>query len=156
MSGQALSSEAIMRQAGAVRRRWRTRVVALILGIVAISAAMVGDAFATVGQTTSSASAFQVDLTQTGGFAGVNEHFVVERQATTTELFAIVDSVEFRALDKSYLPESECCDLFRYDVTVHYTDNTIKSVVTMTGADMPEILWTVIELVQKLGNCVRS
>jgi hypothetical protein len=67
-------------------------------------------------------------------------------------LLRLASSPAFLALEPSYLPADTCCDFFVYRVTVSYTNDAKKSVVTMEGATAPSVLWDVIVLRQAIGG----
>lgn len=133
---------------------WRRALIARVavtVGLLTALAASPAPAFAAAGGGVTGAPAYAVELDRTGGFAGVHDHYLaVPRQPDTTEIFEIVNSAEFKALKKEYLPEIRCCDFFHYLVTVRYADRTVKTVATMDSGDAPEPLWKLIRLLGQL------
>jgi hypothetical protein len=87
-----------------------------------------------------------VALRRTGGLEGSTQDFGAARDsAGSAELFTLVDGAEFKALAPDYPVPDECCDRFRYTLTVDYRGGS-KKVTTITGADAPQVLWKAVKL----------
>lgn len=98
--------------------------------------------------------AYQVTLTRTGGFAGVNEQYTVSASTvhiSTADLMATAGSCEFRRLSPSYTAGTGA-DRFRYTVTVTYRNGVTKTVSTEDGVEAPEVLWQVIVMTIQISR----
>ena len=114
---------------------------ALLIGVSAGTVAIAGPAQA------ARAGAYQVTVTRTGGFIGVNEAYMVfhdTAHVSTPALMTAVEGREFRHLCASYPPAGNGADRFVYTVSVTYRNGVTKTIVTEDGADAPELLWRVI------------
>lgn len=90
----------------------------------------------------------RIHLTRTGGVAGQRQEFDLARDSVSSaEVFAWVETPEFRDLALDHPVANECCDRFRYTLTVDYHTAT-KRITTIDEAPAPEILWQVIRRVQ--------
>ncbi|NYF55883.1 protealysin inhibitor emfourin [Micromonospora purpureochromogenes] len=92
--------------------------------------------------------AYQVTLTRTGGFAGVNEQYTVSASTvhiSTADLMATAGSCEFRRLSPSYTAGAGA-DRFRYTVSVTYRNGITKTVSAEDGVEAPEVLWQVLDM----------
>lgn len=101
------------------------------------------------------ATAYQVTVNRTGGFAGVNEQYTVLSHTvhlSTPDLMYAVNGCEFRTLAKSYLPAQPGADRFTYTVTVSYTNGHTKTVSATEGADAPAVLWQVIDMTMRIST----
>lgn len=90
----------------------------------------------------------RIHLTRTGGVAGQRQEFDLVRDSVgSAEVFAWVETPEFRDLALDYPVANECCDRFRYTLTVDY-HAAAKRITTIDEAPAPDILWRVIRRVQ--------
>lgn len=97
-------------------------------------------------------SATRIVLERTGGFAGEQTSFAVDRSTVGGRRpLRMAGSREFMWLRSSYQPQSSCCDRFSYRVTVSYRGGYRKTVSTVQGARAPRILWDVINEVEQVG-----
>jgi hypothetical protein len=99
--------------------------------------------------------ASRVVLERTGGPTGQVFTVVVDAGGAhpdTPRLLRLTSSAEFLALKPSYLPADTCCDFYFYKVTVTYTNDVKKSVLTMEGAEAPDVLRDVIGLALSIGG----
>lgn len=100
-------------------------------------------------------AAHRIDLTRSGGFAGVTRRFVVDRTNAAPDagrVLMLAGLSEFRVLDSVYFPPRRCCDHFQYDLTVLYSDGASKKIRTWSNAEAPAILFEVIRLTQVSGQ----
>ncbi|MEV8510458.1 protealysin inhibitor emfourin [Actinoplanes sp. NPDC051475] len=126
-----------------------------MLATTTILAATVGLA-ATAGAATAAPhpTAAQVTLSETGGFAGVHNRYVVDATTThvdTPELVRLASTQRFQRLDATYPASTPGADRFAYTVTVRYNDGTTKAVATVEGADAPTVLWRTIDLTRQIS-----
>jgi hypothetical protein len=130
-----------------------TALATMTAGIVAAVAICPSAVLADVADPPSGFVAYQVELDQTGGFAGVRQHYVVDRgNDGSAEVLALAGSGDFLQLADAYLPKNPCCDFFTYVVRAHYVNGKAKSVITMDTADAPAVLWKMIALVKQVGT----
>lgn len=106
----------------------------------------------------SDSSQVEVLYQREGGFAGVSERLEVHGDGRTTLSFgssapvsaelsadrlaalrAIVHTPEFRALQRSYVPEQTCCDRRLHTFVVRQLQGE-QTVATLDGVQQPEIL----------------
>jgi emfourin len=98
------------------------------------------------------ARASTIVLERSGGFAGRQESFLVDRTTVGGErALRLAARPEFRRLRGSYQPANPCCDRFLYELTVTYRDGRHQTVSTVQGGTAPRILWDVIAEVQRVG-----
>ncbi|GIM91158.1 protealysin inhibitor emfourin [Paractinoplanes toevensis] len=103
-------------------------------------------------QATAPARATAIVLERSGGFAGRQESFVVDRTTVGGERsLRLAARPEFRRLRGSYQPANPCCDRFLYRLAVTYRDGRHKTVSTVQGGTAPRILWDLIGEVQRVG-----
>jgi hypothetical protein len=97
--------------------------------------------------------ATSITLDRSGGFAGLQETFVVKRSTPDGRpSLRMVGTREFLRLRSSYQPDNPCCDRFAYTLTVSYRNGFRKTVSTVQGTTTaPEILWDVISEVERVG-----
>lgn len=122
---------------------------ALLIGVGAGVLAVAGPAQAAHG------TAYQVTVTRTGGFAGVDERYTVSSQTvhlSTPDLMYLVNGREFRTLAKSYLPAQPGADRFSYTVAVSYSNGRPRTVSTVEGAEAPAVLWQVIDMTMRIST----
>jgi hypothetical protein len=97
-------------------------------------------------------SATRIVLQRTGGFAGEQTSFAVDRSTVgSARPLRMAESRQFLRLRSSYQPQNSCCDRFSYRVTVSYRGGYRKTVTTVQGARAPRILWDVITEVEQIG-----
>jgi hypothetical protein len=97
-------------------------------------------------------SAVRIVLDRSGGFAGKQESFVVDRTTIGGRpALRMAGSPRFRWLRNSYQPKNPCCDRFAYRVTVSYRGGFRKTVRTVQGTEAPRILWDVIGEAERVG-----
>ncbi len=95
--------------------------------------------------------ALAVTLERSGGFAGRQDLFAVDRStAGSQRVLRMTASPEFKRLRPAYQPKNSCCDRYFYRVTVTYRGGHHKAVSTVQGATAPPILWKVITEVERL------
>ena len=103
-----------------------------------------------------------IRFTRSGGFAGLDEEWVVtsdgvvslngEAKATVTEtqldqLLVEVEGLGFFEMQNTYLPQDTCCDKFSYTLTI-VADGQKNTVSTIDAAeDAPAELWEIIGMV---------
>lgn len=115
-----------------------------------------------VGCTGTGAPATLVDYRRSGGFAGVDDHVVIQEngQATLTrraqqyefvldddtmnQLQTLLDNAEFSKLRGQYLPTRQGSDLFEYLIT--HNGHTVRTMDTT----VPEALQPVLELLNRI------
>jgi hypothetical protein len=92
-------------------------------------------------------------LDRAGGFAGIQDSFVVDRSTVGGQRARrIAASPGFRRLRGSYQPDNPCCDRYSYRVTVTYRGGSHKTISTVQGATAPHVLWEVIAEVERVGT----
>ncbi len=97
-------------------------------------------------------SATKIVLDRSGGLAGHQDSFVVDRTTVGGRpVLRMAGSWKFRTLRKSYQPRDTCCDRYAYRVTVSYRGGFRKTVTTVQGAKAPRILWDVISESERVG-----
>lgn len=98
-------------------------------------------------------AAYKITLERTGGIAGRQDRYVVDRDTANGERpLRLASSVRFRWLRESYQPRNACCDRFSYRLTVFYRHGYSKTVLATDGAAAPRILWEVISLTEQAGG----
>ena len=98
------------------------------------------------------APATMIVLQRTGGFAGTQDSFLVDRSTPDGRRpLRWAASAEFRRLRGSYQPQNPCCDRFSYRITVTYRGGRHKTVTTVQGATAPRTLWDVITETERVG-----
>lgn len=100
---------------------------------------------------------------RSGGFAGVNEEWVIYADgrvkssqgeewqadpAAVGDLLAQIDGYDFFSLRSQYIPANPCCDLFSYELIVN-DRGRVHLVATVDGADAPEGLQLALQAVQE-------
>lgn len=126
---------------------------AALVGI-GIAAALVTPSAAQAAPVDAPAVAKHIDLVRSGGIAGRTTRFVVDATNTSPaalRALRLAGDPQYRALGPIYRPASLCCDIFKYNVTVAYSDGAIKTVLTWDGAESPQILSDVIGLTIRGG-----
>ena len=97
-------------------------------------------------------SATKIVLDRSGGFAGKQDSFVVDRTTVGGQrALRLAGSYKFKWLRNSYQPKNPCCDRYAYRVTVSYRGGFRKTVRTVQGTDAPRILWDVIGESERVG-----
>ncbi|WP_433795736.1 hypothetical protein [Actinoplanes sp. CA-252034] len=98
--------------------------------------------------------ATSITLDRSGGFAGQQETFQVDRGTPGGPLaLRMAGSRDFLRLRASYQPKDPCCDRFEYRLSVTYRSGYRKTVSTVQGTpDVPPILWKVITEVERVGT----
>ncbi|MFF5235292.1 hypothetical protein [Dactylosporangium sp. NPDC000521] len=97
-------------------------------------------------------SVTKIVLDRSGGFAGQQDSFVVDRTTVGGRpVLRMAGSWKFRWLRNSYQPQNPCCDRYSYRVTVSYRGSHRKTVTTVQGAKAPRILWDVINETERVG-----
>jgi hypothetical protein len=123
-----------------------------MLAVAALAAALVAPASPALAHNTTGA-ADRLVLERSGGFAGVQDSFVVDRSVVGgAKPLRLAGSVGFRRLRAAYRPSNPCCDRFSYRITAFYAGGSRKTVATTEGAAAPQILWDVIGLTQRVGR----
>ncbi|GIG62994.1 hypothetical protein Lfu02_73660 [Longispora fulva] len=129
-----------------------TALTALLLVGVTATAVAAGPASASSSRP-SNHRAYRISVVQTGGIAGVNETYSVDRSTpNSAPILARASSPEYLALNASYAPANPCCDRFTYQVTVNYTGNPSKTVTMTEGSNCPDIMYEIIEGVEYLNG----
>ncbi|WP_433664169.1 hypothetical protein ACQPW1_19800 [Nocardia sp. CA-128927] len=129
-------------------------LLSAVVGALLLSTAACGGA----GESRSGAetsTATSVEVNQTGGFAGVNQLYVVDETVDNQRrgnLFEMVDSPEFRTLTDAYTGPSDCRDSYFYAVTVNYRDGSSKRVTTDECNESPKLLTDIIALTKEIGH----
>ncbi|GIF20258.1 hypothetical protein BJ973_001836 [Actinoplanes tereljensis] len=124
----------------------RIAILATLCSIAALAPA------APVAAAPGLAPAASIVLDRSGGFAGRQETFSVDRTtAGGDRALRLVATPEFRWLRSSYQPANPCCDRYFYRVAVTYRDGRRQTVSTVQGASAPRILWDVIAEVERVG-----
>jgi hypothetical protein len=117
----------------------------------------------TSAPTATYASNTAVIFKRSGGFAGLNEEWIIfvdgRIQAsngdtsqispeTVSQLLNSLETAGFFNLNDSYLPEDSCCDRFFYEITA-VNNTTFHTVITIEDTpDMPEALQQSLRLIQ--------
>ncbi|MEV4510949.1 hypothetical protein AB0K00_18500 [Dactylosporangium sp. NPDC049525] len=97
-------------------------------------------------------SATRIVLDRSGGFAGKQDAFVVDRTTVGGKrALRMAGSPSFRWLRSSYQPKNPCCDRYAYRVTVSFRGGARKTVTTVQGTRAPRILWDVIGEAERVG-----
>lgn len=125
--------------------------------VLAVLAASCGDD--DTGGTTTVITGVSGSIHLSGGFAGVDETWVLESDGTVfgpngytgaigpevrAVLEAAVDAADFFDLDDEYLPDDLCCDRFLYELTLTRAGVT-HTVTTLDAAEAPESLFALIQ-----------
>ena len=99
---------------------------------------------------------------RSGGFAGLDEEWMIYEDGTVnaksgdhmkvdpgqvSSLLETIDGLGFFELETSYMPKSLCCDLFSYELVVHYKGVTM-AVAAMDGADAPDHFWSALDAIR--------
>ncbi|MER7278747.1 protealysin inhibitor emfourin [Dactylosporangium sp. NPDC000244] len=96
--------------------------------------------------------ASKIVLERSGGFAGEQTAFVVDRStAGGRPALRMAGSVRFLRLRPAYEPKNPCCDRYAYRITVTYRTGFHKSVSTVQGTKAPRILWDTIGQAERYG-----
>jgi hypothetical protein len=132
-----------------------TRIAAVaVAALVMVGATGCHYTAATVGRVT---------FHREGGIEGVDQTLVVDEHGQLSggstdaalapkdldRLRELVRSSAFRDLEKSYVPDDSCCDLFTYTVAAEVGDRTYTSATADGVKDTPDVL---NELIQLLGS----
>ncbi len=103
-------------------------------------------------------------LGRSGGFAGVNESWLIFSNGRielpdgselevevdqVNELIGKIEALGFFEIDIPKLGISACRDCFQYQLTVHY-DNQKKTISWEDDQSVPQELWTIFEEIQLL------
>jgi len=115
-----------------------------------------------VGCTGTTASGILGEYRRIGGFAGLDDHLVINMngqvtltrkteqyefvldRATMKQLQTLFDNAEFSKLRREYLPSRQGSDLFEYVVT--YKGHTVRTMDTA----VPESLQPILELLNQI------
>jgi hypothetical protein len=125
-----------------------TATIAAVAGI-GVAALLVMPSAVQAAPAPAAPIAQRIDLVRSGGFIGATTGFVIDATNTNRgalQALKIASDAEYRALGPIYKPASVCCDLFKYNVTVAYSDGSVKTVLTWDGAKRPQALSDVIAL----------
>ena len=94
-----------------------------------------------------------IALERAGGFAGLQDSFVVDRSTVGGQRARrIASSTGFRRLRSSYQPANACCDRYSYRLTVTYRGGNHKTISAVQGTTAPPVLWQVIAEVERVGT----
>jgi hypothetical protein len=115
--------------------------------------------------TGETAQTVQIVLERSGGFAGVDERWLINSdgritasdgknsQVSIAELSAAVADLEnlgFFELQNSYMPLDTCCDRFTYKLSVTAAGKAHTVTALEGDQETPEELWKAIEIVNGL------
>jgi hypothetical protein len=107
----------------------------------------------------------QIVLKKTGGFAGVDESWMITTdgrittsdgktgQVSAVELSNAVDELEklgFFEMQASYLPKDTCCDRFTYQLEVTVNGKPHSVTVLEAAPETPAEFWQALEAVNSL------
>lgn len=112
--------------------------------------------------TGTTASGILIEYRRTGGFAGLDDHLVINMNGQATlsrkvehyefvldrdtmnQLQTLLDNAEFSKLRREYLPPRKGSDFFEYMIT--YKGHTVRAIDTA----VPEALWPILELLNQI------
>jgi len=130
------------------------RVLVISIGVLLASLA--------VSCTGTTVSGTLIEYRRTGGFAGLDDHLVIDAnrkatltrkarqyefvldQATFEQLLQQFDQAEFPQLKTKYVPTDTCCDLIEYKIT--YEGQTVRTMDTA----VPESLWSILDSLNEI------
>ncbi len=120
------------------------------------------------GCSKASSSETLIEYRRSGGFAGWDDHLVVEKDGeavltrkserfeftlnsdTTNRLQTLFEEAEFSQLRKEYLPSRQGSDLFEY--VVAYKGHTVRTMDGAVPASLQPILEALNQIVESQGN----
>jgi len=120
-----------------------------------------------VGCTEAPSSDMLIEYRRSGGFAGLDDHFVVRKNGeailtrksehseftlnsdTLGRLQTLFEGAEFSQLRKEYLPSRRGSDLFEYIVT--YKGHTVRTMDGAVPASLQSILEALNQIVESRG-----
>jgi len=121
-----------------------------------------------VGCTKASSSETLIEYRRSGGFAGWDDHLVVDKSGeailtrkserseftlnsdTINRLQILLEGAEFSQLRKEYLPSRQGSDLFEYVVT--YKGHTVRTIDGAVPPSLQPILEALNQIVENQGN----
>lgn len=133
--------------------RHTVKSMIVVCAVAALAPAVAAPTAAGAATPGPSGPAVEIVLDRQGGFAGLHDTFLVDREtAGGQKALRLAGSRAFQRLRDSYQPANPCCDRFSYVLSVTYRGGAVKTVSTVQGTEAPRILWDVIAETRLTGS----